>query len=276
MEKLAVLGPEGTISEQAAKQWIANVGIDHEVVYYDTISKVMWASIENCQHAIVPIENVLDGYVFPTFDGLLATGLLIRDELIVPVDFAFVAHANTKADVKKIYVQYKTEGQCRKFLDTCTEAVIATTESNGASLEEVRKHKPHEGAIIPHHTVASLHPVPKLIEDHVADTQHNFTRFVVIGKPLAQTLPDVSYKTSLAIIEVEDKPGALARILQTFAERAINLTSIMSRPTREKLGQYHFFIDIEGKFPDDNNVFAAVTAISAVNAVKVLGSYPVA
>ena len=43
-----------------------------------------------------------------------------------------------------------------------------------------------------------------------------------------------------------DSPGWLVRCLDEFARREINLTKIESRPRRERLGHYMFFVDLEG------------------------------
>ena len=44
-----------------------------------------------------------------------------------------------------------------------------------------------------------------------------------------------------------DSPGWLVRCLDEFARRDINLTKIESRPRRERLGSYMFFVDLSGR-----------------------------
>jgi len=81
-------------------------------------------------------------------------------------------------------------------------------------------------------------------------------------------------KTSLVIYLQRDRPGALFSILQEFATRDINLTRIESRPSRRGLGDYYFYIDLEGHVSDEK-VRAALAGIEEKAAmVKVLGSYP--
>ena len=73
-----------------------------------------------------------------------------------------------------------------------------------------------------------------------------------------------------------DKAGALLMILSEFAYAGINLTKIQSRPTKQALGAYMFFVDLEGS----TNDVAVQTALNCLRLklreVKVLGSYPVA
>ena len=51
------------------------------------------------------------------------------------------------------------------------------------------------------------------------------------------------------------------------------MTKIESRPTKEKLGNYYFFIDIEGHF-GDNEIKECLKEIEEVSSLKFLGSYP--
>ncbi|MGV8144471.1 MAG: prephenate dehydratase, partial [Methanothermobacter sp.] len=81
-------------------------------------------------------------------------------------------------------------------------------------------------------------------------------------------------KTSIMFSLSEDKPGGLYEILGVFAEKNINLTKIESRPSKEKLGRYIFFIDFEGhrKDPLIRNILNIIK--SKVGYIKIFGSYP--
>ena len=81
----------------------------------------------------------------------------------------------------------------------------------------------------------------------VEDEPDNVTRFVWIAP--AGTEPDGEgpWKTSLVFSELgEDHPGALVEALAEFSSRGVNLSRIESRPLRQGLGRYMFFLDIEG------------------------------
>jgi prephenate dehydratase len=52
------------------------------------------------------------------------------------------------------------------------------------------------------------------------------------------------------------------------------LTKIESRPTKKKLGNYYFYIDIEGSL-DSLLLSAAIQEIEVIGSqVRILGSYP--
>jgi prephenate dehydratase len=273
MNKLAVLGPAGTFSELAARKYIENIDEDMEINFYSTITKVFNAVGKECEYGIIPIENTLDGYVQIVLDLFAQLDLNIASELIIPIQFAFVGNASELSEIKKIYAQFKTQGQCCNFLEQLNSTKIITTESNGDSYEAAKVGGEGEGAIVPQYLLNKESKFSLNIEN-VTDSKDNHTRFVVISKNPEKHDYSKSYKTSIVIMDAkDDKPGILARVLNEFASRDINLTSIISRPTKIGLGKYYFFIDVEGNYDMDENIRRAIDKISENNAVKVLGAY---
>jgi prephenate dehydratase len=85
---------------------------------------------------------------------------------------------------------------------------------------------------------------------------------------------EMPFKTSLIIYLEKDRPGALYEILGAFAKRKINLTKIESRPSKKELGDYYFYIDLEGHASDELIKDALEDIKVKVDTLKVLGSYP--
>ena len=88
---------------------------------------------------------------------------------------------------------------------------------------------------------------------------------------------DSSFKTALLVSFslFEDKPGGLYELLALFAENDVNLTKIESRPSKEGLGHYIFFIDLEGHRLDDDIGRILKHLKDNTSFFKILGSYPV-
>ncbi len=112
----------------------------------------------------------------------------------------------------------------------------------------------------------------KVLESNIEDFSENQTCFVLIGK--SKTKSSGHDKTSIACFIYKDKPGSLLQILQEFASRNINLTKIQSRPTRKALGQYYFWIDLEGHIKDPLIKEAISSLQSNLRNIRILGSYP--
>jgi prephenate dehydratase len=271
MLTIATLGPANTFSELAAKKYGIESGDRYEIELYPTMSKVFAAVGSKCSCAVLPIENLAEGYVSVVLDLLANNRLSIIHELLLPIQFSLAANCATLNQVKKVYSQFITQGQCERFLDKMENIGIITTESNGSSLEQLKKGTPNESAIIPAFAVKDG-DFPLLIPD-IADRTNNQTRFITISPKLVKYAPSKEYKTTILIVESVDRPGMLSDILSAFAARNINLVSIMSRPTKEMMGQYHFFIDFEG-YSEEQHVREALSDIIKENTIRILGSYP--
>ena len=274
MIKVATLGPKGTFSGLAVKKYLDNTGEKGQVVYYPTIGKVCNSLNYECDLGIIPIENSLDGYVQQTLDLLSQNNFKIISELVVPVQFCFLGNASNIGEIKKIYVQFKSKGQCYNFIEGIpNDPKIIITESNTESFDLVNKKKDGEGAIVPIHLLDNSF---QLVEENVTDSDFNETRFIVLAKEENPVKKIGKYKTSIAVMNaVDTRPGVLAKVLNEFAKKDINLTSIISRPTKKALGQYYFFIDIEGDVNVDNNIKQVIKEISKENTIRIFGAYPI-
>jgi prephenate dehydratase len=276
MKTIATLGPEGTFSDLAAKSYIHAFG---EVLgiagikYFKSMKTTFKAVGMECDFGVLPIENLSEGYVEVVLDLLVGADLEIVHELLLPIQFSFVSYSKTLKEIRRIFVQYVAEGQCGNFMDSLGDVTIVRTESNMASLSLLKDDDIPSGAIAPFHAIAAL-SFP-LIVPNVNDYESNTTRFIVLaGQGISQSLNQHrDHKTSFIVLDDNDYPGLLVSILSSFSNRGINLTSIMSRPAKTAIGNYHFFIDIEGH-KDDQTVKEAFEEISRLNKVQVLGSYP--
>ena len=95
---------------------------------------------------------------------------------------------------------------------------------------------------------------------NIEDEPDNTTRFLVIGTQAA--LPSGNDLTSL-LISVRNKPGILYQMLQHIAKHGVSMTRIESRPSRQGLWEYLFYIDVEGH-KKEPAVAAALAAGSPV------------
>jgi prephenate dehydratase/uncharacterized protein (DUF362 family) len=271
MRTIATLGPENSFADIAARIYAARFDETPSIRLMPSFKKVVAGVGEKIDYAILPIENMVDGSMQPVLDLLLHSRLTIIDELLVPIRYALIANASSRDGVHRIFAQIAAQGQCSEFLDSLPGCELITTQSNGESLLRATEGLPGCAAIVPAHDLANSH-FPFII-DNITDYENNVTRFIVLAEQETAHDAGRAAKTSLVIIAGTDRPGMLSDILSAFSKRGINLVSIMSRPTKELMGKYHFFIDIEGHAlaPD---VQAALTEVRRCGFAKLLGSYP--
>jgi prephenate dehydratase len=82
-------------------------------------------------------------------------------------------------------------------------------------------------------------------------------------------------KTSI-IFTTKHVPGALYMALEEFAKRKINLTMLVSRPTKKTPWEYNFYVDFEGHVSDESIKRCLEALKDKTVFLKVLGSYPAA
>ncbi len=67
----------------------------------------------------------------------------------------------------------------------------------------------------------------------------------------------------------------MVKSLQVFAQQNINLSRIESRPTKRSLGDYLFFVDLEGD-ARNSSVQSVLEELAAQTSIlKVFGSYDI-
>lgn len=270
MKKIAVLGPKGTFSDVACHRYLDSIKEMAEIVFFPTILKTAVEGLE-LDYAILPFENTLDGYVMETIDAIMKYDYQIIAEVICPISFNFVSYEKELAEIKDIFVQFKTKGQCLNFLQN-HDFHIHMTESNIDSLNQLEENKINYGAIIPAHTVNDTYP---LVMHGVEDQEHNETRFLVVTTKDIKPNFKKEIKVSLSIYALADRPGILYQILAHFERHNINLTSVMSRPTKKELGNYNFYIEFLIQESDRMKVDLILEDLKKQSdfKIKVLGIY---
>jgi prephenate dehydratase len=271
MLNIATLGPKETFSDLATQQYINSQSQSFNTKYFSSLSDTFNAIGIECDYGVLPIENLSEGYVQVVLDHLLSTDLIVVSELLLSIKFAFVADCDQISELTDLYVQFVAHGQCSEFINQLNDVKIHNTESNIESLLLAENKGKSAGAIIPQHALEMVNS-HFLINKNVTNYENNQTRFLVLTKKSQPRLEGALYKTTLVVKNENDCPGVLGNIVNAFASKKVNLTSIMSRPTKSQFGKYHFFIDIDGH-QLDGNISAALEQIKAQYPVTVIGSY---
>jgi prephenate dehydratase len=273
--KIAYLGPEGTFTEEALLSLDVARGAD--LIPKTSVPDIVRAVTDGeADNGLIPIENSIEGSVNVTLDALAfgSDAVQIEAEVVRPIRHSLLVRAGTKLDAIKAVVSHPhATAQCREFLQkNLPNAAVRAANSTAEAAQLVSERGPVEPwAAIGTALAAKLYDL-EVLEQDIEDRMENSTRFVLIGR--ARTAPTGSDKTSLVCFIEKDRPGSLLAILHEFSDRQINLTKLESRPTKERLGEYCFFIDMEGHAGEPPVSYAIDSLRTKVLDVKVLGSYP--
>ncbi|RXZ84521.1 prephenate dehydratase [Paenibacillaceae bacterium] len=275
--------PEGSTSDEAARYLFVGKEVDWH--YYKPIADVFLStSGGHTDYSVIPIENTIEGSVNLHVDWMVnEVALPIQAEWVYPSIQNIIGRAaEVTGDtglidysrVVKVLSHPVAMAQCTQFLRA--NLGHAEWEHVSSTVEAVRivKENPASGWVaIGTKAGAELHGLD-ILQRSVTDHNNNHTRFLLLGERPLTEVESQTRKTTILVTLPEDYPGALHQVLSAFAWRRINLSRIESRPTKKKLGNYYFYIDIEMSL-DSVLLPSAIAEIEAIGCqVRILGSYP--
>lgn len=242
VSRIAFLGPVGTYGEQAARALIALESLpDPELVACVGLRAVV-ESLANgdCDAAVVPVENSVEGGVTATLDALWThRELCIRRALVLPIRHALLGDGSLDG-ITEVLSHPQALAQCSGWLsEHLPQALQLPTSSTAEAARMVRGSRfraaiASQAAGVEHGLQALAFPIN--------DVPGNRTRFLLLQRGDRRDHGDVA---SLAFSLHRNAPGALLEALACLARRGLNMSRIESRPSKRELGEYVFFIDVE-------------------------------
>lgn len=277
--RIGYLGPEGTFTQEALLASAVECDLDLAALptIYDTVMAVHDGRVER---ALVPIENSLEGSVNATLDALAmeTDDVTIVGEVVHPIRHCLIARSPLElTDVEAVISHPHATAQCARFLRSrLPRARVLVGSSTADAVRMVAEHDGRWAAL--GNRLAAERYACQIIRSGVEDVPGNETRFVWLARKAgsaAMSVPLGPWKTAIVFWGVgAEAPGWLVRCLSEFAERDVNLTRIESRPRKQGLGRYMFFVDLEGRDVEPHVADALAALAEHVEKLRVLGSFP--
>ncbi|MFJ9825657.1 prephenate dehydratase [Streptomyces sp. NPDC101160] len=277
--RYAYLGPEGTFTEAALRLLPETSGAVCEPL--PTVRSALDAVRSgDCFAAVVPLENSVRGVVPATLEELISDGARLQfdAEIELPVTFALMARPGTEIqDVRRVLSHPHAHGQCHRWLaERMPGAEVCLSTSTAAAAREIAEsplpHTRYDAAIAA--PIAAARYGLSVLASRIGERRDAVTRFVSVratGPSPARTGRD---RTSLVVTADGARAGALVDILAEFSTRGVGLTWIQSWPTGTALGNYHFFLDVDGHIEDAAVGDAMIALRRRAVDICFLGSYP--
>lgn len=281
-------GPEGTYTQEALLSDTAGLSLETVPLptIYDTVMAVHDGTVDQ---ALVPIENSLEGSVNATLDALAmeTEDVRIVGEVIHPIRHCLIARRPVElGEIEAVVSHPQANAQCARFIRTRLPGVRVLQGSSTADAVRLVAEHDEPWAALGNRLAAERYGCVVLLAG-VEDVADNETRFVWLAQAGAppggprmaggQTPAAGPWKTAVVFWGLgSEAPGWLVACLSEFARRGVNLTRIESRPRKQGLGRYMFFVDLEGR-EDDPHVAAGLDGVREhVETVRVLGTFPAA
>lgn len=268
---IAYLGPAGTFCEEAALLYRGNENCRMSACR--SIRDVFkFVEQQQSEIGLVPIENSYEGAVNQTLDLIMVNNeVKLAGEVVIEIKHNLLTSAGVcRNEITAILSHGQALAQCQEYLNENYPGVELLEVPSTAEAARLVATSGKTWAAIANQAAARNYGL-EIMETGIQDQPNNSTRFVVLRREDCELSPNC--KTSL-LVYVPDRPGALYEVLREFYIRNINLCKIESRPARTRIGEYLFFIDIEGHRLE-TSVKEVLTALPEVSeGVRVLGSYP--
>ncbi|HUZ29069.1 MAG TPA: prephenate dehydratase [Solirubrobacteraceae bacterium] len=285
--RVGYFGPEGTFTQEALLAAVGPAVGELVLVPLPTIfDTVMAVHSGDVVRAVVPIENSLEGSVNATLDALAleTEDVAIVGEIVHPIRHCLIARTDLElTQIETVVSHPQATAQAARFLRSALPQARVLAASSTA--EAVRMVAGREGpwAALGNRLAAELYG-GRVLRARVEDVPDNETRFVWLARvgtdprwPRASEPPSGPWKTAIVFWgRGTDAPGWLVGCLREFASRQVNLTRIESRPRKQGLGAYMFFLDLEGRDTEPSVRDALEGLGQHVEVLRVLGSFPAA
>lgn len=189
---------------------------------------------------IVPFENSTTGDVSGVLDLCFAHDCYITQMYDLPVVQNILGINGAQlCDIKTVISHPQALGQSKRFLESLGVQQTAFDNTATAAKYVAEQNDKTLGAIASLEAGALYGLVP--LATDIATEETNTTRFIVISKKK----PTVGNRFSL-LINIENKVGQLAKLIETIAKHGFDMENIKSRPRPHRPWEYYFYIELVG------------------------------
>jgi prephenate dehydratase len=268
MKKIAIQGIAGSFHEDAARKYFEDEIKVVECKSFTSVCNLI--DNDEVSIAVMAIENSIAGSLLQNYALIRDYHLKVIGEIYIHIQMNLMANPGvTKADIKTIFSHPIAIKQCAEYLEkNFPDVHLIENQDTAASGKMVHDEKLIDSAAIGNQRTAELYGLD-ILDTGLETNSKNYTRFLILSKHAKPN--ELANKASLCF-EVGHYYGALANVLNTFAENKINLTKIQSVPIIGKPNEYTFHVDVE--WDSVENYERALHAIlKNVSSLSVLGEY---
>ena len=221
-----------------------------------------------CRYGILPIENSSAGSVTEVYDLMEKYNCKIVRSLKLKIEHCLLARPGVKlGDVKEVVAHEQSLNQCGEFQKN-SGVKVTIFSNNAAAAKYVAESGRTDLAAIASAGCAELYGL-EILSRKVANTDHNYTRFICISKAL-EIYDGASRITFVA--SASHRPGSLYSLIAKFATRGLNICKLESRPIPGKDFEFRFYFDVEASIHSEDTQ-AVLSQLEKEDFFTFLGAY---
>ena len=267
--KVAYSGEKGAFAYLSAERAFPTA---EKVSYPDFLSAYKAVEPGDADACVLPVENSYNGEVGQVTDLAFTGSLYIVGMIDLPItqDLLGVQGASVK-DVKEVWSHPQALGQCAEYIRK--KGWTAHEFSNTALAAKFVAEKGDSAhAAIGSALAAEIFGLD-VIEHNINQSPANTTRFAVFARANVSRSESDKRVCSVFTFTVKNEAGALAKAVDVIGSNGFNMRTIRSRPMKELMWQYYFYVEAEGNIFSEKGAQMFKELSEHCDRLKAVGSY---
>ena len=184
--KIGIQGGKGSFSEEAAKAFAKNYGVeDYEIVYLiSSMGVLKGIESEAVQFGVFAMENAQGGVVIESVEALAEFRCRIVEMFHIPVSQNLLARRDVFiGDITEIHSHQQALRQCRDYLAEhfWTRPLTEADDTAEAARRLSEGKLPKTAGVVGSEYCAELYDL-NIVEKDIHDLKHNLTLFLAVEK----------------------------------------------------------------------------------------------
>nr|WP_068891049.1 prephenate dehydratase [Pedobacter panaciterrae] len=266
--RVAIQGIKASFHEEAAFKFF---GKDIQTIECNSFKQTCDV-LENgdADFVVMAIENSIAGSLLPNYTLIREYNFAVVGEVYLAIQLHLMALPGVKfEDIKYATSHPIAIRQCVDFFEDYPQIQIIEGSDTAACAKRIKEGQLTDTVAIANTLAAELYEL-NIIERRIESNKKNFTRFLILKSDKAEQVGPVN-KASICF-QVGNHVGALAKVLNIFADLHVNLTKIQSMPVLGKRNDYYFYVDMEWKNMEDYDKAVRQALKYTVN-FNIMGEY---
>lgn len=268
--KVAYSGVEGAFAYIASKKMFP----DAILVPYPSFEDA-YKSVEDgeCDSCVLPIENSFAGDVGTVMDLIFSGSLYINQVIDLPIEHNLLGNEGaTLETIKQVISHPQALSQCSGYISKRGyEAKPYTNTAMSAKL--VKESGSLEIGAIASDETANIFGL-KIIESKINESRNNTTRFGAFSRVQKELTSKKNMNDHFILVfTVKNEAGALAKTLDIIGAHSFNMRNLRSRPMKELLWSYYFYIEADGSIGTQDGKDMLRELSATCDKLKLVGIY---
>ncbi|MBO4978956.1 MAG: bifunctional chorismate mutase/prephenate dehydratase [Clostridia bacterium] len=269
--KVVYSGVEGAFGHIAAKKAFPQAQIE-ACADFGAAYRGVEEGLYDC--AVLPIENSYAGDVGDVMDLMFSGSLYVNQVVEIDVNHNLLAKPGVSLDkIRRVVSHPQALEQCAEFIRANGWETLSYSNTAMAA-KYVAEQDDETVAAIASTETAEVFGL-EVLSRNVHSARNNTTRFVVLSR--AQSLPAPTDRTGrehfMLMFTTKNEAGALVQPLNILGAHNFNMRNLRSRPMKELIWNYYFFVEAEGNISTQSgqDMLHELSAVCAQ--IKLVGTY---